>query len=70
MINILGSKDYAVTVNIYSLDGRKIYQKNFEITDGTNSVQLTDAKLPEGIFIVQLASGSETVSTQKLVVTL
>lgn len=68
IVNVLGSKDYYATINIFSIAGRKIYQRNFEIIDGSNSLQLTDAKLTEGIFIIQLEVDGVTASSQKLVV--
>ena len=56
-INIVSSKNEKCIMNIYSIDGKLIYNSNININEGINTVDL-NSSLANGTYIVRLISNN------------
>jgi hypothetical protein len=55
------------TVNIYNIDGKKVYGRYFELAQGLNSIEVNGLeKLPAGVYIIELIVEGE-VRTEKII---
>ena len=54
-------------LSVYSINGNKVMQENFNATSGINKKQLSISDFSKGIYLVKLSNNNESL-VQKLIV--
>ena len=63
-----GVQDQRVRLAVYSIDGKLVYEKNFQAVKGNNAISIYEVQgWPDGIYMVLLQAGTET-QRQRIVV--
>lgn len=66
-INYQTTEKATITIRVYSLNGQLQLTKNAAVSNGYNSIAVTEASsLVKGMYLVQISNGSTMVATEKL----
>jgi phosphatidylserine/phosphatidylglycerophosphate/cardiolipin synthase-like enzyme len=60
-------KDHTAILEITTYDGKKIYQHNFSLLTGRNSLNISDVNLSSGIYLLHLRTPDGTIGTRVLI---
>jgi hypothetical protein len=66
-VELYSTTDASAFVEIYDIQGRKIYTKEEWLSKGKNTITFTDAALPQGVYVLLFRNATEFLATQKFV---
>ena len=58
-LNLTANDNTSVNVSIFTMTGKIAFKNNFEVTKGENNINLSQANLSEGIYLVKVKVGDK-----------